>query len=129
MNALVEEHRRVAMGIKGDDALMEQFGLMEFRGLANHPLENGKSAIEPFRMPLYTQDTLLFGAFNGFNGTVWSGGRHPETLSGITHGLMMEGVDENVLRTVKTVDLTVLMKCHAMSHLSTVGILRMLDGG
>ena len=80
-------------------------------------------------MPLNTQDTLLLRALDGFNGTVGSGGRHPETLSGIAHGLMMEGVDEDVLRAVETVDLTVLMKRHAMSHFSTVGILRMLDGG
>ena len=129
MDTLREEHRRVAMGVEGNHALMEQLGLMELRSLANHPFEDGESAFEPFGMPLHAHDALLLRTLDGLDGAVGGSGRHPETLSGIAYGLMMEGVYEDILRAIESADLAVLVKCHAMSHFPAVGILRVLDGG
>ena len=90
MDALMEEHRGVAMGVERDNAAVQVFCHVELVGLAHHPFEDGQSAVEPFGMPLHTQDAFLFGALDGLDGAVGGSCRHPEPLAGSADGLVME---------------------------------------
>ena len=129
MNALMEEHRRVAMRVEGNNAAMEVLCQMKLGGLAHYPLKDRQSAFEPFGMPLHAHDALLLIALDGLDGTIGGGCRHPKTLTGSTECLMVERIHKDILSAINPIKFTVLMKRNAVRQLFAGGILRMLDGG
>ena len=126
--ALREEHRRVAVGIKSDDAAMQLLGNAEVTALCNEPLEKWQSGLfHPFRMPLHAHDHLVLLALHGLNDTVGSQGSSPKELAGIVHRLMMEGIYGQSRLLIKVEKDGILLDIHAVRRLLAVSILRVFD--
>ena len=97
-DTLREEHRRIAMCIKNKDALMQLLRLIKLGSLSSKPLEYLQSVfLQPFRMPLHTEDRLVLATFHSLYDAISRFGDAAQFISRHTHSLMMEGVDKNLL--------------------------------
>ena len=98
LDALREEHRRIAMGIEGKDALMQLLGCIEIIRLVYKPQEKLSAILaEPFRMPLYTENLLILAALYRLDDAIGRFGDDAHMLARLAHRLMVERVDENLL--------------------------------
>ena len=94
-DALGKEHRGVAMGVEGEDAVVQLMGLTIIAGFLHQPPEQGQAALHALRMPLNAQYRLELAALHGLDDAI-GGCRHDtELFSRVADGLMVEGVDEH----------------------------------
>ena len=93
---LREEHRRIAMSIEREDALMEITGATIVSSLLDEPGEDGGTIFRghTLRMPLDTDDAFILTTLYRLDDTISRTGSHAETLTRIRNGLMMEGVNK-----------------------------------
>ncbi len=85
-HALREEHRGVAMGVEGEDALVQLLGHVEVVGLVHQPAEQGLSLLpHPFGVPLHTHDGFELGTRDGLDDTVGRRRRHAEARARLRH--------------------------------------------
>ena len=70
VDTLVKEHGRVAMGVEGQDVVMQVLCIAIVLGLVDKPLEEGQRSVETFRMPLYADNALVFSTLDGFDNAV-----------------------------------------------------------
>jgi hypothetical protein len=96
IDTLREEHWRVAMGIKHENALMQVAGTTIVSSLPNEPGEDGGTIFRRHTlwMPLDTDDAFILTTFYRFDDAISRTGCHSETLAWVTDGLMMEGVNK-----------------------------------
>jgi hypothetical protein len=96
IDTLREEHWRVAMGIKHENALMQVAGTTIVSSLLDEPGEDGGTIFRrhTFRMPLDTDDAFILTTFYRFDDTISRTGSHSEALTWVANGLMMEGVNK-----------------------------------
>ena len=83
MNALMEEHGRIAVGVEGDDAAVNLLGFTEKLRLCHKPLEDGQAGSEPFGMPLHAENGFELRAFHTLYHPVWCLGYDAETLAAV----------------------------------------------
>ena len=139
MDALREEHRRVAMGVERQNFFMYLFGFVIVTCFFHEPSKELQALfLQPFRMPLHAQNRLVLGAFHRLDGAVGSRRRDAESLPGVVNGLMVQRIHENsdflrrigVLRLLGSVNLrqaAVGFDAHAVRRLRAVAVLRVLD--
>ncbi len=97
-DALREEHRSITMGIERKDALMQLLGCIKVVSLINQPLENLQSFfLQPFRMPLHTEDLLILATLYSLDDMVGRFGDGAQMLAWLAYRLMVERVDEDLL--------------------------------
>lgn len=97
-DALREEHRSITMGIERKDALMQLLGCIKVVSLINQPLENLQSFfLQPFRMPLHTENLLIFATLYSLDNMVRRFGDGAQMLAWLAYRLMVERVDKNLL--------------------------------
>ena len=96
VDALRKEHRRVAVGVEGKDAIVEPMGLTIVLSLLHEPLEQRQTALHALRMPLDTQDGLELTALHRLDDTVRSCRHDTELFSWVADGLMVERIDEEL---------------------------------
>ena len=89
---LCKEHGGVAVGVEGEDAVVDAVGLTEAGGFGDEPLEQGQSVGEALGVPLDAEDGFELAALDGFDDAVGGGGHHAEFVASVADGLMMEGV-------------------------------------
>ena len=64
MDALWEEHRCIAMGVKGQHAVVYLMGMVIGQSLLDEPMEQGHTLLETLRMPLHTDNGLILVALH-----------------------------------------------------------------
>ena len=98
LDALREEHRSITMGIERKDALMQLLGCIKVVSLINQPLENLQSFFfQPFRMPLHTENLLIFATLYCLYNMVGRFGDGAQMIARLAYRLMVERVDKDLL--------------------------------
>ena len=115
------------MGVEGQHAVVQFVGTAEGFRLFHEPAEEGHALVEALGVPLYADDGLELAALHCLHDAVARLRHHTELVARVFHGLMMEGVDIDLLLTVEAVEDGVLVDLHAVCLLGTVSLLRMLD--
>ena len=98
VNALVKEHRCVAVGVESNIAEVEGAGPVVERRLGGQPCEERVGVCvapvaHPFRVPLDTDDGLEVAALHRLDDAVGREGHGPEVLARAAYSLMVEGID------------------------------------
>ena len=107
---------------------MQLLGLGKFPGPLHQPAEKALPIFpQPLGMPLNAHDGLSVLALHGLYRTIHRLGSYPETTSWVTHRLMVEAVDKDVLSLVKVTQNRTIHKLDCMGRLRAVRVLVMLD--
>ena len=97
-DTLWKEHRGIAVGVEGEDALMQLLSLIELVGLSHEPLEYLKPLIfQPLRMPLHAEDGFIFATLHRLDDAIGRLGDGTQLLARYAHSLVMERVDKKFL--------------------------------
>ena len=72
---------------------MQTMGFTELPCLTHQPLEQGQTTVHALGMPLHAHNRLVLHTLYRLDNAVGSGSGHTESLSCISHRLMVEGVD------------------------------------
>ena len=104
VDVLIEEHRRVAMAVEGDDAAVYAARLAVVGSLVGQPAEERHHAriatqTKAFGVPLHADDALMLGGFHGFDDAVGCCGADAQVGACLAHSLVMEAVDRQRLNT------------------------------
>ncbi len=94
VDALREEHRGVAMGVEGEDAVVKLMRLAIVHSLLDQPLEERQTTLHTLGMPLYTQDGLVFAALHCLYDAIGGCGNDTELGTGVADRLMVEAIYE-----------------------------------
>ena len=89
--SLWEEHRCVAMRVDCHHLVVQSLCLVEFSGTFHEPSEERQSVVaEPFRMPLHSEDALVFAALHSLYHPVFCPCRRLHPPAAAAHGLVVE---------------------------------------
>ena len=94
VDALREKHRGVAVGIKGEDAIVKLMRLAIVHSLFDEPLEERQTTLHTLGMPLYTQDGFVFAALHSLDDAIGSCGNDTELGARVADRLMVEAIYE-----------------------------------
>ena len=86
------------MGIEGQYLPVEFFGTPEGSSFLNEPVEQRHHVFvliedKALRMPLYSQNRLIFGTFYGFDDAIGGNRRDLQSGGGLLDCLVVEGID------------------------------------
>ena len=100
-DTLRKEHRSVAMGVESKIAGMKLLGSIELVCPFYQPTEDFLTfRLEPFWMPLHTENRLVLAALYGLDDVVGRTGNDTEALAGLAHSLMMKRIDHDALAAI-----------------------------
>ena len=129
VDALWEEHWRVAMRVEHDVCIMKRLGLGIQLGFVYQPSEQRLAiGLQPFGMPLHAQQRLVLVALYGLDNAIGSQRAHLQFRPWCAHGLVVEGVDVDVLVVVEErAQQGVGQQRYAVGGLAFVSILAVLQ--
>ena len=101
VNSLREEHRCIAMGVECENFIMQLLSNTKLTCLFYKPTEYLLSILlQPFWMPLHTENRLVLAALYGLDDVVGRTGNDTEALAGLAHCLMMKRIDHDAFTAI-----------------------------
>ena len=94
VDALREKHRRIAVGVEGEDAVVKLMSLAIVHSLFDEPQEERQTTLHTLGMPLYTQDGFVFAALHRLDDAIRGCGNDTELGTGVADRLMVEAIYE-----------------------------------